>query len=264
MYPRVVPEPNGAHVRDPYAPPDPDVQRAAPARHAPGKSLAFIYLAALTGRVLVAELPALAGVDPRATRPFAIALGAATTAVALAWLYSAWRGIPPSHRGSITPRRAWLSMFVPLYNVYWALAVNVALCETLDGILAHHGEARRAPRTLAGLAWVVWLGAYVVLFAVGTGSRPAQLGALATGGLWFAYMLACDAARDAVTRLGSDPASLGAPRLSAVQRSPGPGWGMAVGLVLLMLLGLACWQVLAPAERTVTGPPRGGSAAPGR
>jgi len=65
-------------------------------------------------------------------------------------------------------------------------------------------------------------------------------------------MVRCDQARDAVARIGDDPATLGAPRLSQLQRQRGPGVLAAIGLGLFIVLGLACWQLLAPGER----PPR--------
>lgn len=251
-----VPDPDPGPPPDPYAPPHLDAQRAMPAAHAPGKIIAVILGAAVVGSGLARALSSLG--PPTVLGPArwaASGLGLAQTALALAWLYAAWKGVPESHRGTLSPRRAALSLLIPLYNVYWGLAVNLALCRTLDGILAGRGE-RRAPRTLAVVAWGVWLGWLVLAtsralaheYSVGW----AILGPSVGETLWLVYVVRCDAARDAVARLGDNPVALGAPQLSPLQRQRNPGLFAAIGLALFIVLGVACWQLLAPGDR----PPR--------
>jgi hypothetical protein len=167
--------------------------------------------------------------------------------------------VPEAYRGTISPRRAAFSLLIPFYNAYWALVINSALCETLDGILERAGSPRRAPRFLAMMAPCVWLAVAVVGAAiVSRGTTVATLGVfsglwtvapIATGVLWVVYMVRCDSARDAVVRLAQGGGLRGAPRLSALQRTPGPGVLSIVGWCALVLLLLACWQILSPGER---------------
>ena len=85
-------------------------------------------------------------------------------------------------------------------SAYWAIAVNVALCDTLDGILQRACSPRRAPRTLGVVASAVWLETRVVGAAIrGRHVEDAahRLGVdlvvvTLTGGLWLAYMIRCD------------------------------------------------------------------------
>ncbi|MGH7298308.1 MAG: hypothetical protein ACRELB_25435, partial [Polyangiaceae bacterium] len=90
-----------------------------------------------------------------------------TYVFAVAWLHAAWIAVPASHRGTVSPRRAALTLLIPLYGLYWAYAVNVALCGTLDGILAHAGSRSRAPGMLARIAAGVWLGSFVIVGFLG-------------------------------------------------------------------------------------------------
>jgi hypothetical protein len=50
------------------------------------------------------------------------ALGLSVAVQAMVWLYAAWRGIPEPYRGTISPRRAALSLLIPFYNAYWTIA----------------------------------------------------------------------------------------------------------------------------------------------
>jgi hypothetical protein len=241
--------------RDPYAPPRAEIARVGPPKHAPGKVIAILYGAALASSIIARGAAFAAG--PPLQRLASVAIYPfhyAQSALALAWLYAAWKGVPESHRGTISPRRAVLSLFIPVYNAYWSLAVNLALCDTLNGILTRARSSLRAPRTLALTAGAAWLGTIVLNAAV----RAAQHWSLAsglslvtpalTGCLWLAYMVRCDQARDAVTQLGDSVGTLGAPRLSELQRQRGPGVLAVIGLCLLIPLGLACWQLLSPGD----------------
>jgi hypothetical protein len=174
--------------------------------------------------------------------------------IVMAWVYQAWAGIPRAHRGTMTPWRAVLTLWIPVYNLYWAFAMNMALCDTLDGILASAGSDRRAPRTLGIVANAAWLSYSVVIEVVTVADRPtAVLGtamALAMNALWFAYMLLCDRAREEVARLGADPSALGAPRLSRIQRKKVPHPVTAIAVSIIAIVGfLGCWQLAQPVER---------------
>jgi hypothetical protein len=178
----------------------------------------------------------------------------AALVLAMVWLYAAWRGVPASHRGTVSPRRAAFSLLVPFYNVYWGIAVNLALCDTLNGVLRGVRSERRAPRAVLAAAAITWLGSYVVGFAVAASHRsvPLAVSLLVSGikpGLWVAYMMLCEPAFAAVAALGDPPQRLGAPRLSQLQRERGPGAFSIVAWYLLVVFALACWQVLQPGER---------------
>jgi hypothetical protein len=242
-------------TRDPYAPPQAEIARVGPPDHAPGKVIAVLYGAALASSIVARA--ATYAPSPQLQRLASIAFHVFSSpkpVLALAWLYAAWKGVPASHRGTISPRRAVLSLFIPVYNAYWALAVNLALCDTLNGILTRARSTRRAPRTLAMTATAAWLGSFVLVTAV-QAARNWSLAAwlreilpVVTGSLWLAYMVKCDQARDEVARLGDSLATLGAPRLSELQRQRGPSALAVIGLCLLIPLGLACWQLLSPAD----------------
>lgn len=254
---------------NPYAAPHTDADRAKRTLHAPGKPISILYGAAIAG-TFMARAVAATTPPPLAAlaRQLAVASAFAASVLAMAWLYAAWKGIPQSHRGTVSPRRAALSMLIPFYNAYWAIAVNLALCGTLDGILERARSDRRAPRALAIIASSTWLASFVVSFAV-TAAHRSFTGIesvaipVVTSGLWLAYMVQCDRARDAVARLGDDVATLGAPRLSPIQRQRGPGIPAAIGLMLLIVLGLACWQIMDPGDARTRGkhaqPPAAGA-----
>jgi hypothetical protein len=242
--------------RNVYAPPAPDVDRARPRAHAPGRVIALLYGTAVAATV-IARVIAYFGTSPLSS-VLASAQGLfwlATSGLAMAWLYAAWKGIPESHRGTISPRRAALSLLIPLYNAYWGIAVNLALCDTLDGILVRARSDRRAPRVLAIAAGAGWLGSFVLSAALSAAHRPVTivqwlLTPAVTGGLWFAYAIQCDRARDAVARLGDRADSFGAPRLTQLQRQRGPSVLATVGLFVVLFVGfLVVWQLLAPGDR---------------
>jgi hypothetical protein len=250
-----MPDPSSGSPHDPYVPPRADVQRAMHVARAPGRALAALYAASLVGQPLAWAALDRGPVWVRTPAAWASsALGWATVALVMVWLYAAWKGIPQSHRGTVSPRRAALSLLIPFYNAYWALAVNLALCDTLDGILARRRDGRRAPRTLAMVAWGVWIASWVVAVALIMAHRPTavftDLRLVVTGGLWLAYMLRCDAVRDAVAGLGDDDAALPRPRLSKLQQERGPGVLAAIGFFVLIIVAFfAIWQFLQPGER---------------
>jgi hypothetical protein len=188
------------------------------------------------------------------------ALSAAHLFIVMSWVYVAWKGIPASHRGTMTPWRAVATFFIPVYDVYWAFAMNRALCDTLDGILASAGSDRRAPRTLGTVACATWVTFAAIGLVLAT-ADPLNGGAgtsmmVAQGSLWLAYMLLCDRARDEVARLAGDPSALGAPRLSRIQRKKGPHPVAAIAVSIILMVGfLGCWQILQPTERVPASSP---------
>ncbi|HEY8091364.1 MAG TPA: hypothetical protein VIF09_26050, partial [Polyangiaceae bacterium] len=139
---------------------------------------------------------------------------------------------------------------------YWGIVVNLALCDTLDGILERNGEERRAPRTLAKVAGIVWIGAYAISAAIVAVPEVRTVSSvvmpLLTGGLWLTYMVRCDEVRAAVARIGDDTARLGPPVLSKIKKEGRGRILLAVVVwVFFALWVVACWQILAPAERPV-------------
>ncbi len=244
---------------DPYLPP----LNADGERHG-RRSSAPAIVTLLYGAAIMANLSARAVVAYSADPGVRVITGAAitasgtvSTALALVWIYVAWNGIPETHRGTISPRRAVLSFFIPVYNAFWVFAVNAALCDTMNGILERTGSSRRAPRLLGGIAGAAWLGSLVIASAFVSAGRTAGwafylltlLAPAVTGGLWFTYMLRCDLARSVVASLRDRPNALGTPRLSQIQRESGPGVGTAIALWGLVVFGLACWQFLTPVPR---------------
>jgi hypothetical protein len=186
-----------------------------------------------------------------------MALNTAHTGIVLAWVFLAWSGIPETHRGTLSPWTAVASLFLPLYNAYFAVAMNVALCDTLNGILESARSPRRAPRTLGIVASVTWLAngaAGYVLRWLPAGPVVTRWVLIATwgpitGALWFAYMLLCDRARDAVAQLGTDPRALGPPRLAWIQRTRVPRLVVAIAVTLAaVFLVLTVWGVFMVAQ----------------
>jgi hypothetical protein len=174
--------------------------------------------------------------------------------IMMTWVYLAWKGIPASHRGTMTPARAAFTFLIPVYNLYWAFAMNLALCDTLDGILVAAGSDKRAPRTLVIVATTTWLGLTALFSVLGFVHPANSLVRLALAhvieSLWIAYMFLCDRAREEVARLAADPSALGAPRLSRIQRKKGPHPVAAIAVSIIAIVGfLGCWQFLQPSER---------------
>jgi hypothetical protein len=203
---------------------------------------------------------------PRATAAWvnaaASSLSLAHNLIVLTWVYLAWKGIPASHRGTMTPWRAVLTFLIPVYNAYWAFAMNLALCDTLDGILESADSGKRAPRALAVVAPAAWLSlavlGVIVFFARGWSATVEVSIRLATEALWFAYMVLCDRAREEVARLGAGGSVLGAPRLSRIQRNKGPHPVTAIAVAIIAIVGfIGCWQLSRPVARVPLSSPRG-------
>jgi len=252
---------------NPYTPPasplaNPDDQGHRPT---PGRAITWFVVAASVMEVLLdLLLVASPSASPGARRGLNWFLSIVIDLrliLILAWVHAAWRGIPSAFRGTMSPWRAVLSYFIPVYNFYWGIAMNLALCDTLNVLLKRMGSERRAPRNLAIVAYAAWLAVsvgFIVDATLPINARHLQ-GATAIAVdavvilLWPAYMVLCDYAREPVARIGDDVDALGPPTLGALQRAPRPGVAAWIGAGLLLVLaifGLAIWQVLQP------GPPR--------
>jgi hypothetical protein len=182
-------------------------------------------------------------------------------AVASAWLYIAWRSIPERYRGTISPGRAAFSFFIPIYGIYWVLAVTRALCDALDRIFVEAGSDRRAPRQLGIFATVTFY-ANVALgwansIAMSHPSGAARLLQWASYGsshldhaLWLVYAFASDEALGAAVQIAKTGDAAAAPDLSHVQTPRRLRLLPLVAFWVVAAVGfLACWQILQPGER---------------
>jgi hypothetical protein len=124
-------------------------------------------------------------------------------ALAPLWIYRAWSGIPREARRGVTPGGAVLGLVIPLFSIYWIFAVNVRLCSSVDALLASIDDRRRAPKTLAIVATVIYF--FPVAMTLMEASRYAFLIRIADHVLWFVYMLQCDELRRAVMAVRPQP-----------------------------------------------------------
>src|SRR5262249_30176769 len=138
---------------NPYAAPHAQVIVRHADGDAPGEFVKWMYAGAV-GLSVVAWSVHYAGPSltesrveiPLIASALLVPLAAAKCALAGAWLYCAWKGVPEVQRGTISPWRAALSLAIPVYNLYWIFAINTVLCDTLNGILERAREPVRAPR----------------------------------------------------------------------------------------------------------------------
>ncbi len=241
-------EPGSPTPGDPYAPPGASGSSST-FGHAPGRYLSWMFGLLIPESLFLKFAPLISISVGQSASLLLSGIMVARVVLWTSWLYAAWKGIPEKHRGTITPRRAALSSLIPVYGTYWDFAFNVALCDTLNGILERGSSSRRAPRILGIVAnaagWVSFVLRVTTRLPGQPRSTAVDVVPLLVDALWFAYMVLCDHARESVARLG-ERAVLGAPRLSAIQRTRGPGAIAAVGFIALALLGLACWQILSP------------------
>jgi hypothetical protein len=241
--------------RDPYEPPRAQ-DEGTPEEPAGSRVLTWAYCASVMVIVVLVFIERY--VPHRGTR---LLLDLATTnigfvgfAIAAAWIHASWRAVPESHRGTISPVRAWLTLLVPFYGFYWALEMHLSLCSTFDSITGRRPPAPRALGVAANGLYFVRIVLGAVIGARGIHGGPAVSVATAVGLVdvvaWVIYMFQCDSARFAVQRLARTPRSLPAPRLTPLQREPGPSIATIVVCVVLMtVVGLGCWQILQPGER---------------
>ncbi len=241
---------------NPYAPPTSGEARESAVVRAPGEWVKWLYAGAAGASATTFALAVFLRDHGGAPKLQALStivqwLPTVRSVFALTWVYFAWKGVPPPYRGSLSPRRAVLTFFVPVYNLYWMFAINPALCATLDAILQRARERRRAPTLLAHLA----LGVSICIGALAFALRPAA-SRVATGflavapplssALWLVYMIECDKARRDVARVAGDLGPGREPVLPAIQRSKGPRGLGVVGAVVGIALLLAIWNFLSP------------------
>jgi hypothetical protein len=196
--------------------------------------------------------------------------GITNVALATAWLYVTWQGIPQRHRWTISPARAAVSLFIPIYGLYWILAVTRALCDALDGILSEGGSDRRAPRLLGILA-AITLYANLALGWANSALRSQHTGATTffqwavygsthvEHALWLAYAFMSDEALGDVAQILATQEPPAAPHPSKVQKTRGPRLLLVVAFWVIAIVGfLACWQILQPGERVRGSPSHSG------
>jgi hypothetical protein len=117
--------------------------------------------------------------------------------IALSWLYAAWSGIPHAaqQRQDVTAGNAVAKLFIPFYNLYWIFAVNLRLCNAIDGLLIENGDERRTPAGLSVLAIIVY---YVpTLMLLSSFKEYAFVAAIADNVLWTVYLFQMDELRRA-------------------------------------------------------------------
>jgi hypothetical protein len=167
--------------------------------------LKWIYGSSVAIRIAVyAMLLASAHVhipDAIADGASSVGVGAAYVELVLAlfWVHAAWSGVPPANRGDLTPRGAVIRCCIPFYNVYWAFAFNMRLCDALDRTLERGRDPIRAPKQLAMAAAAVNL--LPLLTIVGRAPNVGVLARIAASGIWLVYMFACDRARSVVAEM---------------------------------------------------------------
>jgi hypothetical protein len=89
----------------------------------------------------------------------------------LAWLHRTWRSLPatdlvdPSGK-PVTPDAAVGRYFIPLYNLYWAFAVPITLCNALAAAASRARLSGKPPRTLGMFCVAVGLIPYVNIVAM--------------------------------------------------------------------------------------------------
>jgi hypothetical protein len=190
---------------NPYAPPG-DVRgsrkkKKRPKRRAPGENVKWIY-GALALLNAVSFLALVLGLSPTATIREGLVtlvdgpLRLTSLALAPAWIYYAWSGLPLELRLGISPGGAVVRLFAPIYSLYWVFVVHARIGEALDTLLRSVDDRRRAPVTLAAVATVFYF--VPTLMLLGGGGTYAWVVLVLDQALWMAYMIQCDALRRAV------------------------------------------------------------------
>jgi hypothetical protein len=189
---------------NPYAPPRAKPRRkrrGKPSREAPGEWVKWGYggLAAVNATACFALV--LGFVTDRELQQLLITMLEGPLlwvmlSLALVWCYYAWSGIPHDLRVGVTPSSAVVRFFIPVYSLYWVIAVNTQLGDALNALLTRLHDRRRAPKTLAIVATIVYFVPVVMMFTDAKGW--AFVVQIADHALWLAYMVQCDELRRAV------------------------------------------------------------------
>jgi hypothetical protein len=192
---------------NPYAPP---AGREEPGRGArfPGELVSWAFLG-VTALMEGVALYALVAPNPAGPAQAMEVLLVARFVVMLAWLYGAWRSIPPAFRSGRSPASAVLVLFVPCFNVVWAFVVATLVCLRINQALERSRSEVRAPAwlgaaaTLGSLWW--FLPRYFELVVPAFVWRVAFT---ANNVGWVAYVLLVDRARRELQRHPPAEASL--------------------------------------------------------
>lgn len=81
----------------------------------------------------------------------------------MAWIYKAWKWLPPDERwsrhwkGWITPDMACFFLLIPYFQYYWMFVVDCGLCDAFDRLRVRYATTEPAPKTLAIMACVTQL-----------------------------------------------------------------------------------------------------------
>jgi hypothetical protein len=196
---------------NPYSPPRErraSREKRRPEQPAPGERIKWIYavVAAVNAVALLSiafGVASAAGIQQELITLVDGPLRLVPLALAPLWIYYAWSGIPRELRRGVTPGGAIVGLIVPFFSIYWIFAVNVRLCNCVDSLLSRIDDRRRAPKTLAIVATVIYFVPLAMMLA--EASRYTFLVLIAEHVLWFVYMLQCDELRRAVIAVGSQP-----------------------------------------------------------
>lgn len=167
-------QPPGGYPAPPgpgYSYRDAGMQWSQASYRAPGRGVSMGMLAALLVMFAALVVAILGG----AIENEDLTLGAVAVLVlalfvrmplALVWIHQAWASLPFEERytnsgRAITPGQAIGFLFVPFYNLYWAFAMSMGLCEALDRYARRSGSVQRTSSGLAVAAGVVQLIPYV-------------------------------------------------------------------------------------------------------
>jgi hypothetical protein len=190
---------------DGAGPPSPDAPPTRTTEPAPGEALKWVYIGLASVSMAVAVARFL--VNEELVRVIG-SIGLINSFVAAAWIFQSWNGVPRRFRDGVSPAGAIGRFFIPIYQFYWLLAINLRLCRALDDALAPRTDMR-APRSLALLAPSTNIAAVGFSFAALLTSlrgEPRVLAlvqipfAAASHAAWFFYLFRCDQVRREVVQ----------------------------------------------------------------
>lgn len=94
---------------------------------------------------------------------FTLLLVYAQAFLGMAWIYKAWKWLPPDERwsrhwkGWISPEMACFLLLVPYFQYYWMFVVDCGLCDAFDRLRVRYPTSEPAPKSLAILACIMQL-----------------------------------------------------------------------------------------------------------